>query len=178
MSEDSEVGKRQIEDMVLDQLLDSLLILTGRAVTEEWEGVAEKLEGSPDHIIGLDGKPFGIELTEIRDVEDAQGYVDEAYRLASKKSESYSRRGIFRFPIALALYSTTPPLIEVRESLEATTFQPDFEALGFAEIWAADSSDAYYTPGDLRRLADIFCFKPAVWFGFHRIGSHNRKPYG
>jgi hypothetical protein len=90
VSEDSEIGKRQIEDMVLDQLLDFLLILTGRAVTEEWEGVAEKVEGSPDHIIGLDGKPFGVELTEIRDAEDAQGYVDEAYRLASKKSESYS----------------------------------------------------------------------------------------
>jgi hypothetical protein len=147
-------------------------------VTDEWEGVAERLEGSPDHIIGLDGKPLGVELTEIRDAEHAQGYVDEAYRLASKKSESYSRRDIFRFPIALAIYSTTPPLFDLGKSLEATTFQPDFEALGFAEIWAADFSDAYYSPRDPRRPADMFCFKPAAWFGFHRIGDRNRKPYG
>ena len=37
MSEDSEVEKRQIEHMILDQLLDLLPIITGRAVTEEWE---------------------------------------------------------------------------------------------------------------------------------------------
>ena len=90
------------------------------------------MEGSPDHIIGLDGKPFGVELTEILDAEDVEGYVNEAYRLASKKNESYSRRGIFRFPIALAMYSTTPPLFDFRASLEATAFQDDFEALGFA----------------------------------------------
>jgi hypothetical protein len=178
MSDDSEIGKREIENMILDQLLDSLPIITRRAVTEEWEGVAEKVEGSPDHIISLDGKPFAIELTEIRDAEDAEGYVEEAYRLASKKSESYSRRGIFRFPIALAMYSSTPPLFDFRASLEATTFHADFEALGFAEIWAVDFSDAYYSPRDPRRPADVFCFKPAAWFGFHRIGGHNRKPYG
>src|SRR5580658_6020822 len=116
MSEDSEIGKREIENMVLDQLLDSLPIITDRAVTEEWEGDARKVEGSPDFIIGLDGKAFGIELTEIRDAEDVKSYVDEAYRLASKKSESYSRRGIFRFPIALAMYSMTPPLFDFKKS--------------------------------------------------------------
>ena len=178
MSEESEIGKREIEAMILDQLLDSLPIVTGRTVTEEWEGEAEKVEGSPDQIIGLDGKAFGIELTEIRDAEDTESYVDEAYRLASRKSDSYSRRGIFRFSIALAMYSMTPPLFEFRKSLEAAVFQPDFEELGFTEIWAVDFSDAYYSAGDPRRPADMFCFKPATWFGFHRIGGHNRKPYG
>jgi hypothetical protein len=178
MSEDSEIGKREIENMVLDQLLDSLTIITDRAVADEWKGDAKQIEGSPDCIIGLDGKAFGIELTEIRDAEDVESYVDEAYRLASKKSESYSRLRIFSFPIALAMCSTTPPLFDFKKSLEAMTFQPDFDALGFAEIWAVDFSDAYYTPGDPRRRADMFCFKPTTWFGFHRIGGHNRKPYG
>src|ERR1700730_3985537 len=41
---------------------------------------------------------------------DPWDYVAEAYRLASKKSGSYARRGIFRFPIALVMHSTEPPL--------------------------------------------------------------------
>jgi hypothetical protein len=178
MSHDSEFGKQEIEDMILDQLLDSFTIITGRTVTDEWSDDAKKVEGSPDHIIGLDGKAFGVELTEIRDVEDADSYVDEAYRLATKKSESYARRGVFKFPIALVMYSTTPPLFDLRNSVEAATFQADFEGLGFAEIWAIDFSDAYYSPSDPRRRADMFCFKPTDLFGFHRIGNHNRKPFG
>jgi hypothetical protein len=105
---DSDIGKQQVEESVLEQFLGPLLMLTGREITDAWECIAEKVEGSPDYIIGLDGKPFGIELTEIRDAEDAEGYLEEAFRLAFKKSESYSRRGIFRFPIALAMYPSRP----------------------------------------------------------------------
>jgi hypothetical protein len=164
--------------VVLDQLLDSFPIITGRTPTDEWNDHAEKVEGSPDHIIGLDGKAFGIELTEIRDAGNAWGYVDEAYRLASKKSDSYTLRGIFCFPIALVMYSTTPPLFDIRKSLEGAIYQSDFETLGFSEVWAVDFSDAYYSPGHPLRRADMFCFKPVDWFGFHRIGDHDRKPYG
>ena len=178
MSHDSEFGKREIENMVLDQLLDSFPIVTGRTVTDDWDDDAKKVEGSPDHIIGLDGKAFGIELTEIRGAEDSHCYVDEAYRIASRKSESYSRRGIFTFPIALVMYSTSPPLFDLRNSLETTTFQADFDGQGFAEVLSIDFSDAYYSPRDPRRKADMFCFKPVDLFGFHRIGSHNRKPFG
>ena len=124
MSEDSEIGKRQIEEIVLDQLLDTLPILTGRAVTNEWEGDAQRVDGSPDHIIGLDGQPFGVELTEIRGAEDAQGYVDEAYRLASKKSESYARPGVFRFPITLVMYSAEPPCSKSEDPLRRRLSSP------------------------------------------------------
>ena len=144
MSEDSEIGKRQIEEIVLDQLLDTLPILTGRAVTNEWEGDAQRVDGSPDHIIGLDGQPFGVELTEIRGAEDAQGYVDEAYRLASKKSEKLDRAtGCFSLSDHPRNVLRRAPLFEIRRSLEATAFQPDFEALGFA---------AYSGPPIQRRL--------------------------
>ena len=178
MSSDSEIGKRMVEDDLLDQVLDSLSVITSRTVTEDWDGEAEQVEGSPDFIIGMDGKPLGIELTEIRGVDDAWDYVEEAYRLASKKSASYSRRGIFRFPIALIMHSVDPPLFDIREFLDDEVYCDDFGALGFFEVWAIDFSDAYYSPGHPMRRADLFCFKPARWFGFHRIGQHGRKPFG
>jgi hypothetical protein len=95
-----------------------------------------------------------------------------------KKDESYQRRGVFRFPIALVMYSSAPALFDIRRSLSEAFEQTDFEALGFSEIWAVDFSDAYYSPRDPRRLADTFCFKPAEWLGFHRVGQANRKPFG
>jgi hypothetical protein len=151
MSYDREMGKREIETDVLEQVLDTLSTVIGWKVTDEWQGAAERVEGSPDRIVGLDGKPFGIELTEIRDAEDAEGYVGEAYRIAAKKGESYSRRGLFKLPIALVMYSYSPPLFDIRRDLASTFAQEDFEALGFDEIWAADFSDAYYSPRDPRR---------------------------
>jgi hypothetical protein len=95
---DNAIGKRMVQDDLLEQILDSYPVITGRTVTEEWEGDATQVEGSPDYIIGLDGKPFGIELTEIQGTHDAWDYVAEGYRLAAKKNKSYRRRGIFRFP--------------------------------------------------------------------------------
>jgi hypothetical protein len=175
---DSQMGKRMIEDMVLERLLDSFAMLTGRIVTDDWDNHADQVEGSPDHIIGLDGKAFGIELTATRGVRDAWDYVAECYRLAAYKSDSYARRGIFQFPIALVMYSSEPPLFDIRSSLSDAICQQDFETLGFAEVWAVDFSDVYYSAGDPRRRADMFCFKPKPWFGFHRIGNGGRKPYG
>jgi hypothetical protein len=178
MSYDKELGKREIETDILEQILDTFSGVIGWNVTDEWDGEAEKVEGSPDHIIGLDGKPFGIELTEVRDAEDAESYFDEAYRIAAKKSESYSRRGLFTFPITLIMYSYHPPLFDFRKRLAATVPQEDFEVLGFSEIWTADFSDAYYSVRDPRRPADLFCFKPTTHFGFRRGGMHSRKPFG
>ena len=177
MGADSEMAKREIEHMVLDRLLDAFPDITGRTLTEDWVGEASKIEGSPDHIIGLDGAPFGVELTEIRGAGDAWDYVAEAYRLAARKSESYTRRDLFKFPIALAMYSTSPALCEIRHALDDAIYRTDFEALGFVEIWAVDFSDAYYSAGDPRRPPDLYCFKPRDWSGFHRIGG-DRKPFG
>jgi hypothetical protein len=178
MPYDKELGKREVETGVFEHILAAFSDVIGWNVTDEWEGDAEQVEGSPDRIIGLDGKAFGIELTEIQDAENAEGYVDEAYRIAAKKSESYLRRGLFRFPIALIMYSYDPPLFDMRERLAAAIFQGDFEGLGFVEIWAVDFSDAYNSGRDPRRPADLFCFKPADQFGFHRGGTLDRKPFG
>src|SRR4051794_19143059 len=116
MSEQA-MGQRMVEEAVLEQLLDAFSLITDRTLTDEREGDAVRVEGSPDFIIGLDGKPFGIELTAIMGVDDAWDYVDEAFRLASRKSQSYSKRGIFRFPIALIMYSGTPELYEIKEMM-------------------------------------------------------------
>jgi hypothetical protein len=174
---DREIGKRMIEEMVLEQLLESLPCITGRTVTDEWEGSADRAEGSPDFIIGLDGRPFGIELTEVRAASSAWHYFEEASRLAWQKHASYERRGLFRFPIALGIHATTPALFDIRKELDGFN-QEEFSQTGFAEVWAVDFSDAYYSSGHPLRLADMYCFKPAAWFGFHRIGCGDRKPFG
>lgn len=178
MSRDSEMGKREIEQMLLRQVLDSYPILTGRQVTDEAEGGPENPGASPDFIIGLDGKAVGIELTEIRDATDAWSYFEELERLAWKKHESYTRLGLFVFPIALIAHSEDPPLFDLRRQLAEFDDECLFAGLGFSELWAIDFSDAYYSPMDPRRPADMFCFKPAASFGFHRIGGTDRKPYG
>jgi hypothetical protein len=171
-------GKEMVEEIILEQMLDTFSIITGRALTDDWEGEANQMEGSPDFIIGVDGKPLGIELAEIRGVDDPWDYLAEAYRLAAQKNESYRRRGIFQFPIALMLYSQQPPLFDIERQLEVATCQEDFEEMGFAEIWAVDFSDAYYTAGHPLRRSDMFCLKPEERFGLHRVGPAGRKPFG
>jgi hypothetical protein len=170
-------GKKMIEEMVLEQLLDSFAIITERDFTGDGADGAQQVEGSPDFIVGLNRQPFGIELAEIRGKTDAWDYVAEASRLAWQKHESYARRGLFKFPIALVLHSAQPPLFDIRREL-ASLGQEEFEGTGFAEVWAVDFSDAYYSTGHPFRLADMFCLKPVTWFGFHRIGPGDRKPYG
>jgi hypothetical protein len=99
-------------------------------------------------------------------------------RLAHQKSESYTRRGLFKFPIVLILYSDEPSLSEMADFLEEITVQEEFEVLGFHEIWAIDLGEEFYTIGHPFRRPDMFCFKPRSKFGFDRIGEYGRKSYG
>ena len=120
-----------------------------------------------------------FELAEIRDVVDAWGYYEEASRLAWKKHESYSRRGLFKIPMALILHSDNLALYyEIESELRAFEADSEFAGVGFSEVWAIDLSENYYTPGHPLRRADMFCFKPAKLFGFRRVGGCGRKPYG
>ena len=77
-------------------------MITGRTVTDEGTDGFPYVEGSPDFIIGFDGRPLGIEIAEIRGIEDAEAYFDEVIGIAWKKHESYKPRGLFKYPIALA----------------------------------------------------------------------------
>jgi hypothetical protein len=162
--------------MVLEQLLELFPAITGRLVTDDAEGDFPS-GPSPNFVIGLDGRAFGIELTEVRGVDDGWEYLEEASRLAWQKHDSYERRGLFRYPIALVLHSNAVPLFDIERHLRAGGAD-EFAGIGFAEVWSVDFSDAYYSAGHPLRPADMFCFKPETWFGFHRIGWWDRKPYG
>jgi hypothetical protein len=166
-----------VEEVALDNVIDAFTAITGRTVTDQGSDAFSKVEGSPDFIFGFDGQALGVEIAEVRDANDPEEYFDKVCAIAWKKHDSYARRGLFQNPIALLLYSTEPPLFDIRNNLTCLTEQDTFDELGFVEFWAADLSDAYFTPGDPRRLPDMFCMKPAKWFGFHRIGS-DRKPFG
>lgn len=161
---------------MLEQLLVSFPVITGREITEDPAGAVMRVDGSPDFIVGLNGSALDIELTEVRDADDAWSYVEEASRLAWKKHESYERRGLFKFPIALIFHSDRPPLYDIQDELVALEPFKEFADVGFTEVWSVDFSDAYYQ--DWRRPADMFCFKPHDWFGFHRLGWWDRKPFG
>jgi hypothetical protein len=167
-----------VEEMMLERVLEPFSIVTGRTLTEEGSGGFPRVEGSPDFVMGFDGHALGIELAEVRSIDESVDFYGEALRLALKKDESYARRNLFVNPIVLILYSNGPPLFEIEEELMAIGAAMDFEQVGFAEVWAVDFSGAYFSDFDPRRPADLFCFKPRTTFGFHRIGHHDRKPFG
>jgi hypothetical protein len=84
---DSDAGKRMVEEVVLHQILGAFLHITARQHTEERDnGGVQQVEGSPDFIIGVDGQPSGIELTEVRAAQDTEEYLAEASRLAWQKN--------------------------------------------------------------------------------------------
>ena len=162
----------------MEQVLEALATITDRVVTQEGSDGFPYVEGSPDFIVGFDGKPLGIELAAITNAEGAEGYFEEITRIASKKHDSYHRRGMFRYPIALLFHSNTVPLFDLKDMLHVLAEDYDFKEFGFTEMWSVDLSEVYYTPGHPLRLPDMFCMKPSGWFGFHRIGVENRKPFG
>lgn len=175
---DRDRGKEMVEEMILEQVLEPISIVTDRVLTKEGLAGFPRVEGSPDFVVGFDGRALGIEVTEVRDVVESVEYYEEALRLALKKSESYRRRHLFANPIALVMYSKDPPLFEIQTELAAMGAEMDFEGTGFAEVWAVDFSDAYYRVGHPLRYPDLFCFKPMSDFGFHRVGGYDRKPFG
>jgi hypothetical protein len=83
-----------------------------------------------------------------------------------------------RIRSSLFLYSYNPPISEIAGESISLEAHAEFDGVGFGEDWGIDFSDMYYSAGHPFRRADMFCFKPHQAFGFHRIGSHGRKPWG
>lgn len=170
---DIDIGKRMVEEMNLEPFLNAYPDVTGCSVE-----VAGKSE-SPDFEVLIDERPTGLELTEIRSCEDAYEYVDEVYRLASKKAKSYRSNGIFdERPVILLCYSDCFAFFDHQDEFSHAVVWDDFDSLGFSEIWLMDLSDTYFSSLDPRRPADLFGLAPEKWRGFHRIGFWDRKPYG
>ena len=165
--------KKEIESELLDAFVESHTLITGRTLTE-----IESSE-SPDFLAAMEGRPVGLEVTELRlaNDEDAYGYVEEAWRIADKKNTSYKRHGRFSIPIILVMFAQRPPLYELQDGIADMALE-DFDGLGFTEIWFVDLSDEYYSVQDPRRPADLFGVSPPAYRGFHRYGNCGRKPYG
>jgi hypothetical protein len=90
-------------------------------------------------------------LTEIRDHHEVGDYLAEVFRMASKKSVSYSQHGhFFTRPIMLVCHSDELPFYDVQQELEALAYWDDFDHLGFTEVWLMDLADAYYSAQDPR----------------------------
>jgi hypothetical protein len=138
---DKDRGKRMIEEMVLEEVIESLTTITDRAVTEKGADGFPYVEGSPDFIVGFDGKPLGIELAAITNAEGAEEYFEEIKRIPSKKHDSYHRRGMFRYPIALLFHSNTVPLFDIKEMLRVFAEDYNFKEFGFTKMWSADLSE-------------------------------------
>ena len=169
---DAEIGKRLVEESVLDEFLRAYLKVARRVVEITGSGL------SPDFEALIDGKPIGVELTEIRQTRDAYDYYDELARLVDKKARSHRQRGLLTRPIILVCHSDRPPLYDIQDELGGRMFWQDFDKTGFAEIWLMDLSDEYWSAQDPRRPPDLFCVTPAKLRGFHRLGWWDRKPYG
>ncbi len=170
---DRDIGKLMAEEMNLEPFVEAYPLITGRSI--EITGRGE----SPDFESLIEGKPFGIELTEIHNCHDAGDYLAEVSQIASKKSVSYGRHGHFATrPIILVCHSEELPFYDVQWELEALAYWDDFDQLGFAEIWLMDLADTYYSAQDPRRPAYLFGLTPQSWRGFHRYGSYDRKPFG
>lgn len=165
--------KKEIEFELLDAFVESHTLITGRAFAEIKPGE------SPDFTTVMEGRPVGLEVSELWLSEETAGwdYVAEAWRIAEKKNASYRRHGCFVMPIILMMFAQRPPLYELQHDIADYPLE-EFDGLGFAEIWFADLSDKYYSVRDPRRPADLFGVSPPAYRGFHRYGDWNRKPYG
>ena len=119
---DKEYGKRLVEEMILEQLLDYFPEITGRAVTDEAEGEFAQISASPDFIVGLDGRAFGIELAEIRNVDDAYAYLDGGgdCRLDALSGDGHKKV----ISSARKLVRLTAQLLEARAPLAPTVNRP------------------------------------------------------
>jgi hypothetical protein len=163
---DRDMGKMIAEETALEPFLAAFPRLTRRTVE-----VIRKRE-SPDFDVMIDGRPMGLELTEVR-VDEPDEYFDEVSRLIEKKQQTYRQMGVFTQPVLLLCYSRRPPLYDVRFALDRL---PEMETL-FEEIWFMDLSDEYFDAADFRKPADLYCFAPEPARGFYEA-ERTRKPYG
>ena len=123
------------------------------------------------------------ELTSIR-TGSADDIIAEVWRLASKKNDSYKRRGIFDTrPLMLLGHlgsirddTERPALYDVHKELAELIVPSDFEGFGFSEIWLMDCGPKYTLRRDPRTPADFFCVAPAETIGFWER-ERKRHPY-
>src|ERR1019366_10215648 len=109
-----DVGKRMIENMMIEAFSDSFPQVTGREV--------EIVDGgeTPDYLALIDGRETGIELTRIY-AETPDEYMEVVTRLAGKKEETFLRLGALERAVILVCYSYTPPIFDMRHFLDGSS---------------------------------------------------------
>jgi len=174
---DNALGLREAEASVADTFEAEFPVVTGRTVK-----ILSTSE-SPDRIALIDGIETGVELTSIK-AGDADDMIAEALRLASKKHESYDRRGIFDTRPLILLGQLDWPakdveglaLYDVHKELAELIVPSDFDGFGFSEIWLMDDGPKYTSRHDPRAPADFFCFAPTEKIGFWER-ERKRRPH-
>jgi hypothetical protein len=174
---DNALGLRAVEASIADTFEAEFPAVTGRTVK-----ILSATE-PPDRIALIDGIETGVELTSIK-AGNADDVIAEVLRLASKKHESYGRRGIFDTrPLILLGHLDWPAkdveglaLYDVRNELADLSVPSDFNGFGFSEIWLMDDGPKYTSRRDSRVPADFFCFAPTKTTGFWER-ERKRRPY-
>ena len=174
---DNELGRREVETGAADTFEAEFPVVTFRTV--------KILSASepPDRIALIDGIETGVELTSIK-AGNADDMIAEISRLASKKHESYDRRGIFDTRPLILLGQLDWPakdveglaLYDVHKELAELIVPSDFNGFGFSEIWLMDDGPKYTSRHDSRAPADFFCFAPTEKIGFWER-ERKRRPY-
>lgn len=171
------LGLREVETGMAETFEAEFPVVTGRTVN------ILSSDEAPDRIALIDGIETGLELTAVK-ADGAKGIIEEFWRIARKKHESYHRRGIFEPRPMILLGDLDWPaqdiegaaLYDVRDELADTLVASDFAAFGFSEIWLMDDGPKYTSRTDPRAPADFFCFAPADRVGFWER-ERKRRPY-
>jgi hypothetical protein len=171
------LGLREVETSMAEAFEAEFPIVTGRTVRILSSGEA------PDRIALIDGIETGLELTAVK-ADGAEDIIEEFWRIARRKHESYQRRGIFEPRPMILLGDLDWPaqdiegaaLYDVRDELVDALLASDFGAFGFSEIWLMDDGPKYTSRTDPRAPADFFCFAPADKVGFWER-ERKRRPY-
>lgn len=180
---DQEYGKKLVEEMELEPVLEEYESVTGLALEEL--GRNER----PDFIARRsDGVDLGIECTKVmRDpesafwdrvvrgeafadpIDTAIGFQELIYRKDAKRS---SPGWMLPDHTMLVLQLMDSPVDAVAEFLDKQVLQEVCQT-GFFEIWLAD-----YTILEAFGTVQLYGIKPKKWQGLHDHSRTGMKPYG
>ncbi len=180
---DQDIGKKMVEEIELEYLLDAYELVTGQRLSKVHAGER------PDFICKRpNGSCVGVELTKVmrepvsvfldrischRDHMSAIETLDYIFETVGRKADKRSQGGeLYPKNTILVLQVDGCPMSELTTWI-SDDLQPDFSSYGFAEIWVAD-----YTGIEAFGDIELFGLHPLEWWGYHQRQNPHRKPYG
>ena len=164
MQSDKDIGRKQIEEEELFDLLEAYKSVTGEQL--DWGPMVSRSE-SPDFILSRsDGTVVGVELTQVE--QEPQDSHDAIFHVLDKKQWDPDWKSkvilviqLWDYPLDTIIYSLTEDIAS------------DFADYGWLEVWLAD-----YTCLEAYGCVDLFGLVPEKWWGYHQGPRHSQKPYG